>query len=404
MRLGPVFCVLLAAVLLGIAGVARAEEGVTDTAIHIGAYGPVTGPAAFLGLGSRAGMELAVKEINDAGGINGRMLDVTFEDDGFSPARALAAVKKLVEQDHVFMIFGLSGSNPTMGTLDYVKGLKVPNYYTVASAPPITHPYNRYLFRGATAESGRYGEVYSEFITQFLKVKRIAILSGADENAKNEADNVFHHLESWYHITPLMRAEFKVGDRDFTPQILQAKQSNPELLLVTGQTPEASIIVRQARELGMRQPIFVGAASVDNALIANDGYAAEGVIGAWPLPLFPDSEDPDMVKFRTAWQKLNPNAPKGRPNLFDVYAYGDTYVIAEALRRAGRDLTRENFVDALEQMKDYRISSVATPRTFTTHEHIGNNMLRMLVVVAQHWVPLGWEPSRPSELMSEFQK
>jgi branched-chain amino acid transport system substrate-binding protein len=404
MKMWSKWVALCAAALMGAGGVARAEDGVTDDTIRIGAYGPVTGPAAFLGLGSRAGMELAVKQINEAGGVNGRKLDVIFEDDGFSPAKALAAVKKLIEQDHVFMIFGLSGSNPTVGTLDYVKDLKVPNYFTVASAPPITHPYNRYLFRGATAESGRYGEVYSEFLTQFLKVRKIAILSGADENAKNEADNTARYLDKWYGVKPLMRAEFRVGDKDFTPQLIQVKSSNPELLLVTGQTPEASIIVRQARELGIRQPIFVGTASVDNALIANDGYAAEGVIGAWPLPLFPDSDDPDMVKFRDAWSQLNPNAPKGRPNLFDVYAYGDSYVIAEALRKAGRDLTRENFVDALEAMKDYRVSGVATPRTFTQHEHIGNNLLRMLIVAGQHWVPLGWEPTRPSELLSEIQK
>jgi branched-chain amino acid transport system substrate-binding protein len=404
MALRPLWLAFCAALLISTSAGVHAEEGVTEDAIRIGAYGPVTGPASFLGLGSRAGMELAVKEINDAGGVNGRKLEVVFEDDGFSPAKALAAVKKLIEQDKVFMIFGLSGSNPTVGTLDYVKDLKVPNYFTVASAPPITHPYNRYLFRGATAESGRYGEVYSEFLTQFLKVKKIAILSGADENAKNEADNTTRFLDKWYGVQPLMRAEFKVGDKDFTPQLIQIKASNPELILVTGQTPEASIIVRQARELGLRQPIFVGTASVDNALIANDGYASEGVIGAWPLPLFPDSDDPDMIKFREAWSKLNPNAPKGRPNLFDVYAYGDTYVIAEALKSAGRDLTREQFVDALERMKDYRISGVATPRTFTDHEHVGNNLLRMLVVVGQHWVPLGWQPTRPSELMSEFQK
>ncbi len=399
-----IWLVACTAVMLLTGSVARSENGVTDTTIRIGAYGPVTGPASFLGLGSRAGMELAVKEINEAGGIDGRKLEVLFEDDNFSPARALAAVKKLIEQDKVFMIFGLSGSNPTVGTLEYVKDLKIPNYFTVASAPPITHPYNRYLFRGATVESGRYGEVYSEFFTQFLKVKKIAIVSGADENAKNEADHTSRYLEKWYDVKPLMRAQFKVGDKDFTSQLIQVKAADPELIMVTGQTPEASIIIRQARELGLRQPIFVGTASVDNALIANDGYAAEGVIGAWPLPLFPDSNEPDMVKFRDAWLKLNPNPPKGRPNLFDVYAYGDTYVLAEALRRAGRDLTREKLVDTLESMKDYRISGVATPRTFTQRHHIGNNLLRVLVVSAQHWVPFGWEPTRPSELLSEFQQ
>ncbi len=395
---------LLAVILLVANGPAWAEDGVTDATIRIGAYGPVTGPAAFLGLGARAGMELAVQEINSAGGINGRKLEVTFEDDMFSPAKALAAVKKLIEQDGVFMIFGLSGSNPTVGTLDYVKDRKVPNYFTTASTPAITHPYNRYLFRGATAESGRYGEVYSEFFTQFLKVGKIAILSGADENAKNEADNATRYLEKWYGVHPLTRAEFKVGDKDFTPQLIQIKASDPELIMVTGQTPEASIIIRQARELGLHQTIFVGTASVDNALIANDGYAANGVVGAWPLPFIPDSDNPDMVKFREEWSKRNPNAPKGRPNLFDLYAYGDTYVIAEALRRAGRDLTREKFVDALEGMKDYRISDIATPRTFTPHEHVGNNVLGMFVVLGQHWVPLRWEPVRQSEILSEFQK
>ncbi len=383
---------------------AAAEVGVTPTSIRIGSYGPLTGPAAFLGLGSRAGMELAVQEINDAGGIHGRKLEVLYEDDANSPAKALAAVKKLVEQDEAFMIFGLSGSNPTVGTLDYVKQAKLPNYFSIASAPQVTRPFNRYLFRGAVVESARYGEVYSEFIAEFLSVKRISILSGSDENAKNEADNTSKFLQNWYGIKPLMRAEFKIGDKDFTPQLLQVKSSDPELIMVAGQTPEASIIVRQARELGLKQPIFVGAASVDTGLIANAGLNTEGVIGGWPLPLFPDSNHPDMVKFREAWVKRNPGAPKGRPNLFDLDAYGDTYVLAEALRKAGPDLTRDKLVDALESMDGYRVSEVATPRTFTKYHHIGNFRLRMMVVVAQHWVPLGWEPRRESEILKEFPK
>src|ERR1700736_1804805 len=95
------------------------EVGLTKDQILIGGYGPITGPAAYIGLGSRDGTELAIKEINDAGGINGRKLKLLFEDDGFSPSKALASVKKLVEQDKVFMMLGLSGSNPTVGTVEY---------------------------------------------------------------------------------------------------------------------------------------------------------------------------------------------------------------------------------------------------------------------------------------------
>jgi branched-chain amino acid transport system substrate-binding protein len=400
------FCKMLVSIaiaaLLPSVAPALAEEGVTSDTILIGAYGPLTGPASALGLGARAGMALAVKEVNDSGGINGRKLQVIFEDDGFSPAKALAAVKKLVEQDHVFMIFGLSGSNPTVGTLDYVKDLKIPNYFSIASAPPITHPFNRYFFRGTANESSRYGELYSEFFTQALQLKRVAILSGVDENGKNEGDNLVKYLKKWYGIDPVARAEFKIGDKDFTPQILQAKAADPEIIALTTAAPEASIIIRQARELGLKQPFFGGGSTTDNVVIANDGYAAEGFMAPWSVPLFPDSQHPDMVKFREAWSKLNPNAPKGRPNLFDLWAYGDTYCVAEGLKRAGPDLTREKFIDALETLNNYQVSQVASPRTFTNWNHIGSAEARIFVVLGQHWIPLAWEPQRESEIFDDL--
>src|SRR5215475_10553363 len=83
----------------------RAEPGVSASTIKIGAFGPITGPAAYIGLGGRDGAGLAINEINAAGGINGRKIEMIFEDDGHSPAKALAAVKKLIDQDEVFAIF-----------------------------------------------------------------------------------------------------------------------------------------------------------------------------------------------------------------------------------------------------------------------------------------------------------
>jgi branched-chain amino acid transport system substrate-binding protein len=395
--------------LLGLLGsafvacTASAEDpGITADTIKIGAYGPLTGPASAIGLGSRAGLELALEQINAAGGINGRKLEAIYEDDANSPAKALAAVKKLVEQDGVFMIFGLSGSNPTIGTLDYMRNLKIPNYFSIASAPQITHPFNRYFFRGAATESARYGELYSEFITQFLQLKRVAILSGSDENGKNEGDNLAKYLDKWFGLKPVARASFKLGDKDFTPQILEAKAANPEIIALTTAAPEASIIIRQARELGLRQPFFGGASTVDNVTIANIGPLAEGFMGPWSVPHFADSQHPDMVKFREAWTKKNPGALKGRPNLYDIWSYGDTFVVAEGLRRAGRDLTREGFVDALETLENYRVSEVASPRTFTKWHHIGNSRSRILAVLGQHWVPLAWEPTRESEIFNDL--
>ena len=99
-----------------------------------------------------------------------------------------------------------------------------------------------------------------------------------------------------------------------------------------------------------------------------------------------------------------PDAPKGRPNLYDIMGYTEIHVIAEAMKRAGRDLTREKFVDALETIKDYRVSEIASPRTFTTWHHIGNLRQQIMVVLAQHWVPLKWEPQHESDILKDFKK
>ena len=120
---------------------ASAEQGVTADTITIGAFGPITGPAAYIGLAGRDGAAMAIKEINAAGGVNGRKLDMIFEDDGHSPAKALAAVKKLIDEDKVFALFCVAGRNGTIGTIDYVKEKGIVMYVSFASAPGVTWPF-----------------------------------------------------------------------------------------------------------------------------------------------------------------------------------------------------------------------------------------------------------------------
>jgi branched-chain amino acid transport system substrate-binding protein len=137
---------LVFAALAMVPAFASAEQGVAEDKITIGAFGPITGPAAYIGLGGRDGLNLALKEINAAGGINGRKLQVIFEDDAHSPTRALAAVKKLIDQDQVFALFCVAGSNATVGTIDFVKERGRVMYVSFASAPAVTWPFSRNLF------------------------------------------------------------------------------------------------------------------------------------------------------------------------------------------------------------------------------------------------------------------
>lgn len=380
-----------------------ADQGVTADSISIGAFGPITGPAAYIGLAGRDGAAMAIKEINAAGGVNGRKLNMTFEDDGHSPAKALAAVKKLVDDDKVFVIFNVAGSNGTIGTIDYVKEKGIVMFVSFASAPGVTWPFAKNLFRGGTTEVPRYGELYAEYIVDGLKAQKIGIISGREEYPKNEGDALTKQLQKWYQLTPVKRVEFNIGDKDFTPQLLELQQANPQVIAFFGNPAEAAIALRQAKELGLSQPFFVGTTMVDQGLLKAAGPAAEGVSGFALIPLLPDSSDPAMKAWRAKWSAEYPNLPPNRPNIFDVLAYADMYVLAEAMKNAGKDLTTARLIDALENIHGYGVGPIASPRTFAKNHHIGNLRLQPMQVKNGEWVQVQWESKRPSDILQRYQ-
>jgi branched-chain amino acid transport system substrate-binding protein len=160
--------------------------------------------------------------------------------------------------------------------------------------------------------------------------------------------------------------------------------------------------MRQAKELGLKQPFFVGSNMVDPALIAAARTSAEGVSGFSLIPFLPGSKAADMTRWEAAWRKEYPSAPAGRPNNFDLLAYGDMYVLAEGLRRAGGNLTTDGLIKALEGIQNYRVSPVATPRTFSTKHHIGNLSLVPMVVKDGQWEPINWSSARESDILKRY--
>jgi branched-chain amino acid transport system substrate-binding protein len=403
---GKRLCGLLcaAAVFFVCSSRGRAEEpGVTADTISIGAFGPITGPAAYIGLAGRDGANLAIKEINAAGGINGRKLSMTFEDDGHSPTKALAAVKKLIDQDHVFTIFCVAGSNGTLGTIDFVRENGRVMYVSFASAPGVTWPFARNMFRGGTTEVPRYGELYAEYLHDYLKATKIAILNGREEYPKNEGDALTAQLKNWYQVAPVKRAEFNIGDKDFTPQLLEVQGANPQVIAIFGNPAEAAIAMRQAKELGMNQAFFLGTTMVDQNLLNVAKQAAEGASGFALLPLLPSSSNPEMKSWVAKWKQEYPNLPAGRPNVFDILSYSDIYVVADALKRAGRDITTDKFIDALEATHEYSVGAIASPRTFTKKHHIGNLRLQAMQVKNGEWEPVAFGGKRESDILKRYQ-
>lgn len=110
-----------------------------------------------------------------------------------------------------------------------------------------------------------------------------------------------------------------------------------------------------------------------------------------------------MKAWVAKWKQEYPNLPAGRPNVFDVLSYTDMYVVANALKRAGKDLTTDKFIDALEATHDYRVGAIASPITFTKKHHIGNLRLQAMQVKNGEWEPVPFEGKRESDILKRYQ-
>ena len=153
----------------------------------------------------------------------------------------------------------------------------------------------------------------------------------------------------------------------------------------------------------MNQPFFVGPTMVDQGLLSAAKGSAEGASGFALIPLLPTSSNPEMKSWLAKWKQEYPNLPAGRPNTFDLLSYADIYVVADALKRAGKDLTTDKLIDALEVTNEYRVGAIATPRTFTRKHHIGNLRLQAMEVKNGEWVPVPFDSKRESDILKRYE-
>ena len=368
----------LSALVLVSQAFGQAAPGITKDTIVLGGVGPLTGVASWVGLGGRDGFNMALDEIN-AAGINGRKIRIVWEDDGGTPSGALAAVKRLVEREKVFAIFGSQTSNGAVAIIDYVMENKVPYFNTTAGSDKLIDPVKKYIFTGASMPLSKISKGVVGLALDFHKAKRPAMLSPSDEQGKSFA----LWQKKWFEdrgVKVLVNAEHAAGDPDFTSQLVQIKAANPDILLLASAIPAASIILRQARELGLTMPIIGGTSSTGEGLPKAAGAAANGYQSAWLAAYHPDDPAPANQAFLAKYRAKYAAAGTGRPNYPDYFGYADAFVVAEAIRRAGADLTRDRFVQAVEGIRNFRGTDVSTARTFSADSHTGNVVLSFVQV------------------------
>jgi branched-chain amino acid transport system substrate-binding protein len=333
---------------LALVGPAMAEDGVTPTTIKIGMFGPLTGGTSVYGYPINNGAIAIYKEINEAGGINGRKIEIIHEDDACDGAKARAAVKKLIYTDKVFMIHGGSCSAAVFAARDEFIDAKVPFMVMAATLDSISDPPSKYIFTTALPGSGD-GGVILNFAKSIPNAKKIAIVRHANE----WADAKMKRINDGYKAAGLeVVADVQLEGKatDATSQVLKIKAANPDATLFILYPAESAVFLRDAEKYGLKGP-FIGTTSVMDLKDLAERAGSKTALKDVYVTAFLKGPvgSPELAKYTDLYKK---QFPSDKLQSLSFYGMSGAITIADAIKKAGPDLTREKFIAALESTKN----------------------------------------------------
>jgi branched-chain amino acid transport system substrate-binding protein len=358
-------CILavMTVTVFGFAFSAAAEEGVTDTEIHIGQWGPQTGPAAPWGAVAR-GTDAYFKMINAEGGIHGRKLVHHYFDDGYNPAKTMAGVKQLQEDIGMFAWVSGVGTAPGLAVKDYLMERKIPWLGPSAGSRHWIEPPQKYLFNIYPLYLGD-AQVLSEYAVGKLGFKKIAIAYQNDDYGKQGLEGAQKQLAK-HGIQLVEQIPVNVADTDMKPLIMKFRQAEAEaVLMFVGPGHVARLIgTGKAMQFEPQWMTTTTCADVPLMMAITKGLYAGTILASFGMM------NPAQVGIGNLEDSNNPSLPllkKYQEKAFNAYAakeerWGMTFAagigyvepFVEALKRVGRDLTREKLVAEMEKIQNFQ--------------------------------------------------
>lgn len=356
-KFGSIF--LATTMLAGVLAGCNSDEGTTSTeggnategdTIKIGANLELSGNVASYGSSIGDGVDLAVEEINAAGGINGKTIELIKVDNKSENAEATTAAIRLAEQEKVVAMIAPATSGNAVATVQIANKYKVPMVTASGTAPNVTEnadgSINEYAFRTCFIDPFQ-GTVAANFATNDLGAKNVAIYAdNSSDYAKGLAASFKETIEA-NGGTVVIEQAYVGKDVDFKSTLTNIKSANPDFVFIPGYYEEVGLIVKQARELGITAPLMgadgwdsptlvelAGADALNNTFITNH-YSSED----------PDAKIQEFVKaFDAKYSKA--------PNAFHALGYDTMYYLKDAIERVDGEITGEAIKDALAATTD----------------------------------------------------
>jgi branched-chain amino acid transport system substrate-binding protein len=311
----------LALLTLG-AGLAAAEP------IKIGEFACLTGKDATFGQSQHKGIQLALEEINAAGGVLGAPVDLITEDNQSKPGESATVAKKLLSRDKVVALLGEVTSGRSLEVAPLAQNAKIPMVATGATNPKVTQT-GSYIFRVCFIDDFQ-GTVMAKFAKDELKAKRVAVLTSVSSAYSVGLAKYFKETFTAGGGEIAVEQKFSEGDKDFRAQLTAVKAAGVDAVFVPGYYTEAALIARQARALGLDVPLFGGDGWESEKLLEIGGEALNGCY--YSTHFTPENKEPAVAafvqKFKARWAGETPDA-------YAALGYDALYVLADAIKRAG---------------------------------------------------------------------
>ena len=321
--------------------------GATDTGvIKIGEVGSMTGTEATFGTSSHNGIQLATDEVNAAGGIKGKKIQVIALDDQGKPEEAATAATRLISSEHVTALLGEVASTRSLFMAPKAQAAKVPMVSPSSTNEKVT-AVGDYIFRACFIDPFQ-GYVMAKFATDTLKLKKAAILRDVRNDYSVGLAKVFNDNFIKLGGQVVDNQSYSSGDVDFKAQLTNIKAAKPQAIYVPGYYTDVGLIARQAREVGLTVPLLGGDGWDSEKLYEIGGAALEGSYFSNHYSV--DDPSPRIQEFVAKFKKVYSGQV---PDSLAAQAYDAAGMLYDAMKRAN-DLTGPSIRDALAQTKDYK--------------------------------------------------
>lgn len=341
----PRLAAVATAALLAFSGCNPQQEAKETDTILIGEFASLTGSNASFGTNMHKGIQFALDEVNEAGGVLNRKLELLVEDNQSRAGETSLVVEKLITRNKVVAIVGEVASSRSMEAAPVCQDARIP-MITPASTNPAVTETGDYVFRVCFIDPFQ-GTVMGKFALNSLKTKRVALLIDVKQDYSVGLSQYFVEYFTANGGTIVADLKYGSGDKDFRAQLTAIKGANPDALFLPGYYTESALIIRQARELGIDIPILGGDGWDGNTFIEVAGDALKDTY--YSNHFSPEDQTPHIQEFVTRFR----NRFGHTPDAWSALGYDSIRILAQAMERAGTTESKA-LRDAIAATKDFQ--------------------------------------------------